>query len=232
MKYWCEDSAVLTHYYNALSVLFPAWEELFCKVAGSYKDSVDSELRSDIDKFIKQEQSHANAHHSHNKRYDLLAEETLHRVRAEVLAKRPKNRFVLGAMVSIEHMAASLGRDFLDRYSNQASKEYKLFAWHSREEIEHKALAYNVFKAIGGSKETLHRAAKTNLRTVVMFILKHVASKITEEKLWHKPSTWIDLGRLSSRLVTSLVIPYFTIFTDSFDPENIDDSKYLQYNKA
>ena len=36
MKYWCDNSPVWSHYGNASSVLFPAWERAFAAVIEHY----------------------------------------------------------------------------------------------------------------------------------------------------------------------------------------------------
>lgn len=223
MNTWCEESEVLTHYHNAFSILFPAWESLFCSVMKAHKNSIeDKELLEAVDKFIKQETSHAKAHHKHNERIDVLDLEEFQQHRADVLSKRPLNTTLLGAMVSIEHMASSLGRDFIDRYSSETSREYKLFLWHSREEIEHKDVAFRVWKYLGKDKATLNKIAKQNFKTVVSFVLGYVWKNTDKSK----PKNWLDLIRLGHRLTVSLFIPYLAIFKDSFDPAQIDDSKY------
>ena len=223
MKHWCEDSEVLTHYHNAFSILFPAWEDLFCKVMIAHKDSIeDPHLLSLIDKFIKQETAHSKAHHKHNERIGELELEELQQYRADVLAKRPLNTTLLGAMVSIEHMASNLGRDFIDRYSEETSREYKLFLWHSQEEIEHKDVAFKVWQYFGKDKKKLNKIAKQNLKTVVKFITGYVWKNTDKTK----PKNWLDMARLSHRMIVSLFVPYVSIFRDSFDPATIDDSKY------
>ena len=227
MKYWCENSAVFTHYYNSLSVLFPAWEELWCKVMEAHKDKIDDpELLADMDHFIKQELSHANAHHAYNKKIEELELEEYQKHRAEVLAKRPLNSTLLGAMVSIEYIAASLGVDFLNRYPNKKEKEFVLFGWHAKEEIEHKDVAFRVWEKLAKDKSKLKRIALVNFKTVIGFAVKYVWNKCKEERLLYKPSTWYDLSRLMFRLLTSAVLPYRKILSPSFNPANIARLKY------
>jgi predicted metal-dependent hydrolase len=226
-KYWCENSAVFTHYHNGLSVLFPAWENLFCQVMEAHKHKItDPKLLADMDKFIKEEQAHSNAHHAHNKSIGELDMEEYQQHRADVLAKRPLSNTLLGAMVSIEHMASSMGRDFIDRYSDKTQKPYTLFLWHSKEEIGHKDVAYRVWSELAKDKKQLKKVAAVNFKTVSGFVVKYVWKRCKEEKLLSKASTWVDFVRLAYRMTTSLVIPYAFILKDSFDPRVIDDSKY------
>lgn len=227
MKYWCENSAVLTHYYNGLSVLFPAWETLFCKVMEAYKPKVDDpELVAEMEKFIRQERSHTKAHHAHNKSIGELDLEAQEFARAEVLGKKPHSGTILGAMVSIEHLASSAARDLIDRYKDKEGKEYKMYVWHAHEEIEHKDVAFRLWKYFNKEKSYLNRIAVVNFKSTVGFGLKYVFDKLRAEKLFWKWSTWVDLGRLSYRIVFGMLIPYVFIFRDNFDPRLIDDSQY------
>ena len=223
MKYWCENSAVLTHYYNGLSVIFPAWEELWCKVMEAHKDKItDPELLSDMNKFIKQETSHSKAHHALNKNIDGGLElEEFQRHRAEILAKRPASSTLLGAMVSIEYIAASISKDIINRYSNETSKQHRVFVWHAHEEIEHIDVAYRVWEKLAKDKKQLKKIAMTNFRTVLGFAVKYTWNKCREDKILWNPSTWFDLSKLMLRIFTSAFIPYTAILKDSFNPSKL-----------
>jgi predicted metal-dependent hydrolase len=226
-KYWCENSAVFTHYYNGLSVLFPAWENLFCQVMEAYKPKVkDPELLADMEKFIKQEQSHSKAHHAHNKKIDELDLEATQYAKANILAQKPASGTVLGAMVSIEHMASSAARDLIDRYSDKEGKEYKMYVWHAHEEIEHKSVAYKLWTYFKKDRSYLKRIAWVNFKTTVGFGLGYTWKKLKEEKLLWNPKTWYDLTKLSYRIIAKMLIPYTFIFRNNFNPDLIDDSKY------
>lgn len=220
MKYWCENSAVLTHYHNGLGIIFPAWEELWCKVMEAHKDKIDDPvLLADMDNFINQETNHANAHHALNKKINGGLElENMHRYRAEILAKRPKSSTLLGAMVSIEYIAACLGKDFLNRYPISTGKEHALFAWHAQEEIDHRDVAFRLWERLAKDKNQLKKISLTNFKTVIGFVLKYTWSKCKEEKILHKPSTWYDLSRLMIRVLFSAFIPYLAIMKDDFNP--------------
>lgn len=226
-NYWCENSAVLTHYYNGLSVLFPAWEGVFCKVMEAYKPKVkDPQLVKEMETFIQQELSHSKAHHAHNTRIGELELEQTEINRATILGKKPHSGTLLGAMVSIEHLASSAARDLIKRYEHETGREYKLFVWHGREEISHKSIAFKLWKYFNKDKAFLNRIAVVNFKSTVGFALKYVWIKCKEEKLLGKPSTWFDMGRLAWRILFGMLIPYAFIFSNKFDPELIDDSAY------
>lgn len=227
MRYWCEGSAVLTHYYNAGSLLFPEWETLFCKVMQAHKDKVtNTKLLKDINTFIDQETNHANAHSNFNRNLGRPDVEREQKALVDVLAKRAHSTYILGAMVSIEHIASSLGRDFIDRYSEQTSAEHQLFLWHAKEEISHKDVAFRLWEYLGKDQKQLRKIAVVNFKIVNKFILSYVWNSCKQDRLLTKVSTWVDFTRLSYRLFVSLLIPYAFIFKASFDPAKIDDTRY------
>ena len=56
MTYWCENDPVRTHFYDGWSILFPAWERAFVRVAEHHRQSItDPVLIERIDQFCKQE---------------------------------------------------------------------------------------------------------------------------------------------------------------------------------
>ena len=193
----------------------------------AHRDEVtDTKLLKDIDNFIDQETNHATAHSNFNKIIDRPDVEAVQKSLVRVLSKRTHSTYILGAMVSIEHIASSLGRDFIDRYSDHTDSEHSLFLWHAKEEISHKDVAFRLWEYLGKDHKQLRKIALVNFKTVNVFVLKYVWDSCKRDKLLAKPSTWIDFARLSYRLITSLVIPYALIFRASFDPAAIDDTKY------
>lgn len=179
----------------------------------------DPELLADMEKFIKQETSHSKAHHALNKNIDGGLElEEIHRHRAEILAKRPASSTLLGAMVSIEYIAASISKDIINRYSNETSKQHRVFVWHAHEEIEHIDVAFRVWEKLAKDKKQLKKIAMTNFKTVLGFAVKYTLNKCREEGILWKPSTWFDFTRLMVRIGYSAFLPYTAILKDSFNP--------------
>jgi len=110
-------------------------------------------------------------------------------------------------------MASTLGQDFIDRYEAEESREYRLFLWHSREEIEHKDVAFNIWLELGYTTEELRRPAWSNLKYVLGSVLSYVWNNCDKGS----PKTYIDLTRLLWRL-QSTIRRYSTIFTRGFQP--------------
>lgn len=232
--YWCDGSPTLTHFYNGWSALFPAWEKAFAVVADHYKPLVtDPALRERIDTFVRQELSHGAAHHKHNERSGTIDLEESEFRRARLAMQRPGNPLWLATMVSIEHIASCYAREFLHKYSTRKPREFKLFVWHSLEEIEHKSLAMDVWNHLGFSRSKLRSAAYSNVTYVWRFTIGYTYRKLREEgQLW-KLRTLIDSGVLFKSVLVHCWIPYLRIFRADFHPNDVDDTALVErYHEA
>lgn len=228
-NYWFNGSPTLTHFYNGWSALFPAWENSFSHVAEHYKKQVtDPELRARMDRFISQELSHGRAHHAHNQNHDMSRMETREYRRARLALMRPNNPIWLATMVSIEHLAACNSRGFLRKYGDKSGREFKLFAWHAMEELDHKSLAMDVWNHLGFSRSKLRFAASKNLMYVWRYTLGYTYRKLKEEgQLW-KLRTLVDSSVLFKDLLVHCWVPYLRIFRDNFHPAEIDDTALVE----
>ncbi len=226
--YWFDNSPVMTHYYNALSILFPAWEEVFAHVAEHRKKDVsDPELLARMDKFIAQEIAHGKAHARHNVRHELSDSANAQIDIAKIALRRPQAKAWLAAMVSIEHIAACLSRDFLKAHGHKRGSGFALFRWHSIEELEHKSLALDVWSHLGYDTATLHTGAKRNFLYVWRFILGYTLDNLRKDgQLW-RLRTVFDGGKLFGAIVFRVWIPYLQIFRRGFHPNAVDDSKFI-----
>jgi predicted metal-dependent hydrolase len=228
-KYWCDNSPVWTHYGNASSVLFPAWEKAFAAVIEHHLPAVkDVELKNRMVQFMNEELAHARAHSSFNNRYDLKDLEDAEYKRARIVYRKPGATFWLGTMVSIEHLAACMSRSVLGRWGNRNVRDYKLFCWHAKEELGHKSLAIDLWNYLGFSKNELKKIAKVNQKYVMGFLIGYTLKNVYKDGQLKKLSTWKDLLSWSYFVTSKVLIPMLTIYLPNFHPNNVDDSYYLQ----
>lgn len=228
MKYWCENDPVRTHFWDAWSILFPAWERAFVCVASHYKGKInDQDLLARIDQFCRQETAHANAHSAHNKKHLLTPFEIEETHKAKLVFRKPNHKMWLATMVSIEHMAACLSRVFLNRYECHSSKELNLYKWHCREELEHKSLALDLWSHFDHSKKELKKIAVLNMFYVLKRVLRHTINQCKKEKILWKFKTLKSFLILGTEIIFKCLMPYAEIFTDRFHPNNHDDSKWI-----
>jgi predicted metal-dependent hydrolase len=229
MKYWCDNSAVWTHYGNASSIIFPAWERAFAAVINHHLPNVsDEDLRSRMIKFVQEELSHANAHESFNERHGLKDEEQKEFANTKMIHRRPGMTFWLGTMVSIEHLASCMARSYIDRWGSRESRDFKLFCWHAKEELGHKTLALDLWDHLGLPRSELRKIARVNQRYVLKFLLGYTLNKLKEDGVLYRPSTWKDLVVCFGYVGIKIGLPMLRIYLPGFHPDNIDDTRYLQ----
>jgi uncharacterized protein len=160
--HWYRNDAHLTSFWNALSLLFPEGERFFVESVRRYRDRIeDPELRADIETFIGQEAMHGRSHRAFN---DMLRARGLGEVseRAEGQLKRLlhlarrtlSRRGQLAVTCALEHYTAILAEQLLTQADHRDAGHETvrpLWIWHALEESEHKAVAFDVYRAIGGT---------------------------------------------------------------------------------
>lgn len=161
--YFFANSAFKSTFILAMSSTFPEGELLFVKSVKQFRDRIsDPKLKAEIAGFIGQEALHSQAHLA----FDAAAEQhgfslkKLERIHGDSMKFTwklfsPKARLAFTA--GVEHLTAVLTELLLRDESilESMSPEVRhLFLWHSLEETEHKAVAYDVYQTIGGSYRT------------------------------------------------------------------------------
>lgn len=156
----------VTHFCNVLHLLLPAGEEFFVEV---FKEALpliqDDQLRLDVQGFIGQEAMHSQTHaavveHFRAQGIDMSPyTDQMRWVFERVLGNRPRwskrrqRAWLLEriALISaIEHYTAILGEWILETPELDAIGTHPamldMLRWHGAEEVEHKAVAFDVMK--------------------------------------------------------------------------------------
>jgi predicted metal-dependent hydrolase len=159
-RYWHSGSPFLTHYFTALSLLFPGGEKFFIDSVRNVQDQItDPALREQIDGFVKQEAQHSHHHRAYNRlmtrsgvpvaRYEGWVNWALKQAR-RVLPEKARLAFT----ITLEHFTAVFAHELLTNPKFTEGMDPKvraLWLWHAVEETEHKAVAYDVYQVVGGS---------------------------------------------------------------------------------
>ncbi|MEV6774146.1 metal-dependent hydrolase [Nocardia sp. NPDC051030] len=162
-KYFVDGDMVFSHFVAGLSGGFPPGEESFIRSVRRVAEQVtDPVLRKRVTGFVGQEAMHGQEHRRLN---DKLVEMGYP---IEWMDSEPqKERFLrleerlpapvhLAMTAAAEHFTAVLAERVLssDEIQNiPASPEFwSLLNWHALEELEHKSVAFDVFRAVGGSE--------------------------------------------------------------------------------
>src|SRR5262249_26150333 len=131
---------------------------------------------------------------------------------------------------ALEHFTAMLAEQMLetDRIREQIHPSVRpLWVWHSLEEAEHKAVAYDVYRAVGGGY--LRRVAMMIVTSVCFIAVAgglHARLMGSRGILW-KPWRWLRGLRhmwIWPGNFTRLVPRYFTYFRPGFHPNDRDNT--------
>jgi len=154
---WFGGSSVGTHVINAVNLLFPAGERFFVRSVRHYLPQLtDPQLRADVQGFFGQEGRHAQAH----ERYFDALEAQGYRFRTflalyekltyDLVEPRLSPELRLSITVALEHYTAILAENALRmRFLDFAHPSLRaLLKWHAAEEIEHRAVAFDVLRAV------------------------------------------------------------------------------------
>ena len=236
--YWLDNSYILSHTMNALSVLFPQGEQFFVDSVRYYQDQInDPKLKKEVRGFIGQEAMHSLEHKSMNQhvRDQGMPVEELEEHLEVVLgiAKKLPKRHQLAITCALEHMTAMMADMLLERSDVREDMHETmrpLWVWHAIEETEHKAVTYDVFNQVGGTyaERTFYLAFSTAALGVM-------ASYFTTRMMLNdpKPFSLKDSARGLWRMwgkngtFSSLIPTWLEYFKPGFHPWDHDNSELI-----
>jgi uncharacterized protein len=139
-------------FYASLSATFPLGEAFFVRSVAQYSKQVSPALKTEVDAFVRQE-AHHSREHAHFNASIVAAGLPIEAATAQAAthidnldARLPIDR--LASTVAVEHFTSVFAQELLSdsrhlAYCDPTSRA--LWQWHAIEEIEHKAVAMNVF---------------------------------------------------------------------------------------
>ncbi|MFF2849941.1 metal-dependent hydrolase [Streptomyces sp. NPDC058001] len=239
--HWIPDEPTATHVINVLHLLLPAGERWFVRV---FKEALplvtDDELLRDVKGFMGQEATHSVQHayvldHLAAQRLDTAAyTKYVDFLFERLLGERPPLgvpvparewlRVRLATIAAIEQFTAVLGdwvlgADALDDAGADAIM-LDLLRWHGAEEVEHRAVAFDMYEHCGGDALPRHarRIVSMAITAPVMlylwvwgaaYLIRHdpqLAGRLRYSLTEHNKAvrkgllpTWGDLGRAVPR---------------------------------
>ena len=238
---WCSADAFETTFLNALSLLFPEGERFFVESVKQQKAKVtDAELAKAVVGFIGQEAMHGKEHRAFNELLVAHGFPEAPHIEAGLRVFLKRVRKVLAPMsqlavtCALEHFTAMLAEGLLSDERMQAEMDPRvrpLWLWHALEESEHKAVAFDVYRAAGGTYA--RRAAIMLLTTAVFFAataLVHARLMRTRKIFW-KPWRWVAGATrlwIYPGYFTRLAPAYFSYFRPGFHPGDRDTRALLE----
>ena len=244
-KYFAGDNIVLSHLMAAMSGLFPGGEDYFVRSVRRFVDRItDPELKEQVKGFCGQESTHALHHRSLN---DTLTADgyLIQRLDAD-LEKRPTpfpaafeqklpDIVHLGVTSAMEHFTAVLAERMLGREQMQAmpmdDEIRNLMNWHALEEIEHKSVCFDVFRAMGGTEFTriasMAFVAPIWLGTAALVLLVSLAHDVDARRQPLRVAKEM-VGLLRGPLFKGLLKDAARYVRPGFHPDDIDDTALLE----
>ncbi|HNO31687.1 MAG TPA: metal-dependent hydrolase [Anaerolineales bacterium] len=230
--FWNDGDPVLTRFFDALSVHFPDGERFFIQSVRNYQDRVtDPKLKEDIRSFFRQEAQHGIVHDTYNANMaaqgvnvDKIIARFKVAIRLFQTHLSPKYQLALTA--AFEHITATLGEGFLEgegemfRHAHPVMRA--MFLWHGVEEVEHKAVAFDVYETAAGGGYFTRATALLGGTAVVHVVVGSVAWHMLKVDGMNRRPLLLAKGlyRLYGPrgLLTRLVPRYLAWFRPGFHP--------------
>jgi predicted metal-dependent hydrolase len=239
-RFWHPRGAGASMFWDELSVFFPVGETFFVKSVRHYLPQItDPKLKADVTAFAGQEGFHGREHIAYNDRlaqwYPIAKmERLLPTFLLWIAAKFFSPRRQLAVTAALEHFTSLMGEHILSTPSLLEGVHPQmagLWRWHAAEESEHRAVAFDVYKAVGG---TWFERCRVMVVVTVMFWaaagLNTMVFMAKSGKLFSVPEWWRLFRTLlvdDDALLRALWRPYVEYYRRDFHPMNRGDEQLL-----
>ncbi|MFI1917450.1 metal-dependent hydrolase [Nocardia sp. NPDC020380] len=240
-----QDDIPLTHLIAVLSGAFPPGEESFIRSVRKFSDEItDPVLKKRVAGFIGQEAVHGQQHRVLN---DMLIDNGFPIVRIftfdrDALRERGlvalenavPRQVHLAVTAAAEHYTATLAKRVLGTQEIQDipgdPEVLNLLNWHAFEELEHKSVAFDVFRDRGGAEVVrIGVMAGMYVFTIPVVSLGVLASILSDPSSWRPFKVVRQTIRLyRGPIVKGLLKEMRPYLRPGFHPDDIDTTALLE----
>ena len=240
-RHYVDGDLVMSHVVAVLSATFPEGEDFFVRSVRRFADRVtDPELKKQVAGFIGQEVTHGREHRALNERLQQMGYPTRMIDRSVRKNLRRAERFTspiecLASTAALEHYTAALAETLLTDERAQAllgdTEVRSMLLWHALEESEHKAVAFDVYRAAGGTER---RRIRVMRMTTVGFLGRvafwTVVSLLRDPAAYHPIRLARSLAALRhSPFLSPAVVQRIRDYNRvGFHPDDHDNSEVLR----
>lgn len=241
-RHWVRGDMFATAFLNALSVVFPRGEAFMIEALHPWRTRTDGQLQRDIATFIEQEAAHSREHIGFNRAivdagYDIEALD--HAIRQFVSFFAGCGEVTkLGATMCIEHLTAIVAAEILKNREHLEGTDLelrKLWLWHAIEEVEHKAVAFDVWmfatRKWSGARRWLTRSALLLAVSASFFVnrTRGQVELLQQDGLPRAKALWLCIrhGFAQGSIGRNVLGPWAGFFRPGFHPHQIDDRELL-----
>lgn len=236
---WLGGDAYRTQFFNALSMTFPMGEQMFIDSLRAIPEELlgDPLLRAEVKDFIGQEATHRHMHVQYNAELERQGLSFATGPRLERRIRRVTGfsvRSRVAITCALEHYTAMLADGVLRHPEWIADAEpalRRLWEWHAVEELEHKAVAFDAYRAAGGG---YWRRVLWFTYTSLVFWFDNfcqTAHNLHRDGALFKPSTWASAARTwfgRRGLAWHMVKPVLAYYAPRFHPWQHDNRAMLK----
>ncbi|GAB3219951.1 metal-dependent hydrolase [Mycolicibacterium hippocampi] len=240
-QHFVDGDLVMSHFVSTLSATFPEGEDFFIRSVRHYRDQIsDADLKAAVKGFIAQEATHRHQHSLLNQRLQDMGYPTegIDRHITKLL-KRLEPRFSsemnLAVTAALEHYTATFAEIILTSEEAQAligdTEVRPILLWHAVEESEHKAVAYDVFQAIGGSERTRVRGMRFATALLFAELFIQTTRSLAGDRASYNPVRLVRSLRAfrHNPLFSRAAIERFRSYTRAgFHPDDWDSAEILE----
>ncbi|WP_109420598.1 metal-dependent hydrolase [Mycobacteroides franklinii] len=246
-RHFVAGDIAMSHLVALLSGFFPSGEEFFIQSVRRYDRQIaDPVLKKQVAGFIGQEMTHGIQHRELNTQLvhrGYWATGLMDRVGTR-LVKRMKQhrdrlpdtvaRSALAVTAAVEHLTAILGEQVLSvpwiQHQLTDPEVRAMLNWHAIEEMEHKSVAFDVYRYVGGGERMRITAMALTLGLFLSRSAILLASIVTDPWAWRHPvrtlRSVVALPR--TPLFAGLWAKIRCYLRPGFHPDDIDHGPLLE----
>jgi predicted metal-dependent hydrolase len=200
-RHWAGGDAFRSAYFNALSMSFPVGEQFFIDSVRDGAKALPAEKRApfetELQGFIGQEATHRRIHALFNTQlaqqgytntWEGRIRERVHKLQA---VADPRHAVAITA--ATEHFTAILAQHLLEHPQALEGAEPRLktlWTWHACEESEHRSVAFDLYRALGGEEPWRRRWMRVVTLHFTLDMLRQTARNLRHDgELW-RWRTW------------------------------------------
>ena len=243
-KYWCANDPAITHYFTGLSTLFPEGESYFVRSVRELREhaKLNEALDREISAFIGQEAMHSKEHHAFHisAQQHGMNPESLEKATGIVLKGLEKvfsKKWNLLVTVGLEHYTAVLVVSMMETVNEYMTDKTirDLWLWHSVEETEHKAVAFDLYEYLYGNGLnaylprvtifTLSLILITGLSTIYQIVLMKRDKQLSNLK------TWQNFFNFAAKQYKTFIPKFFEYYRYDFHPNQTNEKNLVATTK-
>ncbi|WP_046301833.1 metal-dependent hydrolase [Mycobacterium sp. UM_Kg27] len=196
-RHFVQGDLVMSHLIAHLSAVFPEGEDFFIRSVRRYADQItDPELKDQVKGFIGQEVTHGREHRALNERlhemgYPTRRIDRLVNRRQKAIEARFSPLTCLAITAALEHFTAVFAETLLSDERAQAllgtTEVRSMLLWHAIEESEHRSVAFDVYRSVGGDEARRIKVMKVIRFTFPLAVVANTIISLFADRAAYNP---------------------------------------------